>query len=532
MKPLIFQVWKKGVKMNYQPPKRRFERAGYVNPETAYYVPIENITNEDNEDMKTMVDHGRYFSIFAPRQSGKTTFFKSFANEMETNSNYIFILMSFENCKRDDSNTFYSYIQKMLYNQLLQRLERLNCHELKTVKNFIDTHGLVKCADFYSLFEELNRIITRKKIVIFIDEFDGIPPEEIETFLSTLRKLYQDYKSKKEKALYSVGLVGIRNITQLVVGGVSPFNIADHVEIPSFTLKNVRDLYLQYTQETNQPFTEEAVQKVFEQTQGQPWLVNRLGGILTKQIKPKTTDQITEENVEQAIDILLEENNNHFNNLTEKILLYHKTFKQILNGTVKYNVLDCGQSFLRQYGITKICNKEVVIANPIYRKLFLQANYSIEPEKKKIFISYCHEDKDWLTIIMKYLKGLEYEDIEIWFDKKIKTGDEWNPVIDDAIQTSHMTICLISQQYLYLDFIRTREVPQILNKQKEGMIVFPVLFENCTWKVISWIKSLQIFPGDGIPLEDLTEKEQKTMFIKLIDQIHEAFNLSGMEERS
>jgi hypothetical protein len=194
--------------------------------------------------------------------------------------------------------------------------------------------------------------------------------------------------------------------------------------------------------------------------------------------------------------------------------------------------LDRGQSFLRQYGIIKICNKEVVIANPIYRKLFLQANYSIVPEKKKIFISYCHEDKDWLTIIMKYLKGLEYEDIEIWFDKKIKTGDEWNPVIDDAIQTSHMTICLISQQYLYLDFIRTREVPQILNKQKEGMIVFPVLFENCTWKVISWIKSLQIFPGDGIPLEDLTEKEQKTMFIKLIDQIHEAFNLSGMEERS
>jgi hypothetical protein len=52
--------------------------------------------------------------------------------------------------------------------------------------------------------------------------------------------------------------VGIRNISQLVVGGVSPFNIADHVEIPPFTFKNVRDLYLQYTMETNQPFTDEA----------------------------------------------------------------------------------------------------------------------------------------------------------------------------------------------------------------------------------------------------------------------------------
>jgi hypothetical protein len=39
--------------MNYQPPKRRFESTGYVNPETAYYVPLENVTNADKEDMKT-----------------------------------------------------------------------------------------------------------------------------------------------------------------------------------------------------------------------------------------------------------------------------------------------------------------------------------------------------------------------------------------------------------------------------------------------------------------------------------------------
>ena len=65
--------------MSYQPPKRRFEKSGFVDPETAYYVPLENVTNTDNEDMKTMVDHGRYFSIFAPRQSGKTTFFRRFA---------------------------------------------------------------------------------------------------------------------------------------------------------------------------------------------------------------------------------------------------------------------------------------------------------------------------------------------------------------------------------------------------------------------------------------------------------------------
>ncbi|MBF0453085.1 MAG: toll/interleukin-1 receptor domain-containing protein [Candidatus Magnetomorum sp.] len=53
------------------------------------------------------------------------------------------------------------------------------------------------------------------------------------------------------------------------------------------------------------------------------------------------------------------------------------------------------------------------------------------------------------------------ENIEIWFDNKIKTGEQWNPAISDAIQTSHMIICLISKHYLNSDFIRTREIPGI-----------------------------------------------------------------------
>ena len=66
--------------------------------------------------------------------------------------------------------------------------------------------------------------------------------------------------------------------TKLIVGGSSPFNIADQVSLTPFSLKNVKDLYTQYTQETNQPFTWGAVNKVYEETAGQPWfwLVNRL----------------------------------------------------------------------------------------------------------------------------------------------------------------------------------------------------------------------------------------------------------------
>ena len=64
----------------------------------------------------------------------------------------------------------------------------------------------------------------------------------------------------------------------------------------------------------------------------------------------------------------------------------------------------------------------------------------------------------------------------------------------------------------------------VLITAEEGMIVFPVLIKNCTWKVISWLKNLQMFPGDGLSLNDLEEKDRETMLINLIDQVHETFH--------
>ena len=356
--------------MNYKKPKRYFEKSGVVDPDASYYVPLENVTNMDNHDIKTMVDMGRYFSIFAPRQSGKTTFFEGFCHELEKDTTYMAILLSFQDYKNLNSQRFYQLIQKDLYRQLVSRLADVDCPRLDAVRAYLDTHNISDHTCFRELFEELNRMIKLKKIVIFIDEFDGIPIDELENFLTTLRELYQRYKKRTDKALYSVGLVGIRNITKLIVGGVSPFNIADQVKLQPFTLKNVRNLYAQYTKETNQPFTEDAVKKVFDETAGQPWLVNRIGTILTINIKPETTAPITEEDVEKAIDILLYEENSHFDNITEKAKQYKETFIDIVFDGVEYIPGDEEQSLLLTHGLIKGEGKNIKVSNPIYKKRF------------------------------------------------------------------------------------------------------------------------------------------------------------------
>jgi hypothetical protein len=359
-------------KMIYQKPKRTFEKSGVVNPEASYYVSLENVVNSDKQDIKTMVDRGRYFSIFAPRQSGKTTFLEEMRKKLHEDQTYVVIILSFQKYRNLDKTRFYGLIEKDLYTQLINRLSEVNCEKTDAVKQFLETHHLTDHISFSLLFEELNRIIEFKKIMIFIDEFDGIPLNELENFLTALRDLYQKYKAVKQKALYSIGLVGIRNITKLIVGGVSPFNIADQVDLPPFSLKNIRDLYSQYTAETNQPFMENAVKKIYEETAGQTWLVNRLGTILTVDVKPGTVEPIDEQDVENAIQMLLTERNDHFDNLYEKAKLYKETFVKIVFDNIKYNPNNEDQTWLEQYGLIKKKERKAIVANSIYKKRFIE----------------------------------------------------------------------------------------------------------------------------------------------------------------
>ncbi len=366
---------KKNNTKRYQNPRRTFEKSGLVNPEASYYVSLENVVNTDNQDIKTMVDQGRFFSIFAPRQSGKTTFMEHFCRELEKDPTYVAVLLSFEKFSKLNVRRFYGEIQKSLYRQLTARLAALDCDKLEHINSHLSSHDLTDHIDFGNLFEELNRIIQHKKIIIFIDEFDGIPLEELGNFLATIRALYQDYKRVKQKALYSIGLMGIRNITRLVIGGISPFNIADQVAMPPFSLQNVRDLYTQYTEETNQPFTEEAMEKIHRETAGQPWLVNRLGTILTVNIKPGTLEPIDTEDVDAAIQKLLKERNAHFDNLYEKAKLYKETFVEIVFDHVQYKPDSEDQTCLEQYGLIKAketaTEYKAVVANTIYKKRYL-----------------------------------------------------------------------------------------------------------------------------------------------------------------
>ncbi len=375
-----------------------FEDSGMVNPEVAYHVSLKNVVNSRNQDIAAMIELGRYFSIFAPRQSGKTTFFEHFCRQLSKDAAYIPVLLSFQNYKQLGKDEFYELIQESIYEQLQHRLQEINCGDLETVNNFLNEYEITSHIRFQKLFEKLNKIIPSKRIIIFIDEFDGIPIDELENFLNTIRELYQKYKKQKYKALHSIGLVGIRNIPKLVVGGVSPFNIADQVKLPSFSLKNVENLFAQYTEETNQPFTQDAIGRIYKETAGQPWLVNRLGTILTVKIKPETVDPIDNKDVEKAIDVLLYEENNHFDNITEKARQYKEMFVDIVFDGVEYVPGDEEQSLLLTHGLIKADGKKLSVSNPIYKKRYTKTFFSDSGATTDIFMKSYYALDGYLNI--------------------------------------------------------------------------------------------------------------------------------------
>ena len=145
--------------------------------------------------------------------------------------------------------------------------------------------------------------------------------------------------------------------------------------------------------------------------------------------------------------------------------------------------------------------------------------------KKNIFISYAHADRKWLYLLVDSLKTLKHKDIDFWYDEKnIRTGDKWSIEIQSGIENAHMAICLISNNFLNSDFIRDKEIPAILNKQHDGLIIFPILIENCMWVLIDWLKKIQMYPKNGIPLcAQLKEEKEKNQSLKTI--ISEISNL-------
>ena len=368
-----------------RPFRRKFNCTGPCYPDEHYYVRRDTVM----ERVKSMIHEGAYFVVHAPRQMGKTTLLENMLAELETQSGkFIGVCLDFEFLKNATVELFYGEMKKEIDRQILKRLANSKSPPMPTVRKSLAQAQVIDLFSFRDYINEITHLLPDYQIAFVIDEFDGCPDEAMKDFLHTLRSFYLAKKRHENFRNLNFILVGVRDFTQLTVGTVSPFNIAQNLYLENFSPEEVRELYKQYTLETGQSFSQEAVESIYKRTCGQPFLVNRFGVILTEEMNVEKQETITASHVQNAMSNILRETNNNFKTILVHAQEYKDQILRIISG-FKFNYDEDNPLVmnLRSYGLIREQDGVCVINNPIYQNKILSAFRPTRDEMREIWQS-------------------------------------------------------------------------------------------------------------------------------------------------
>lgn len=332
---------------------REFNTSGPCYPAEHYTVMRENLVAKG----KQMVARGRYFTIFAPRQAGKTTYFHLLFQELKLEK-YTPIWLSFENFKTLTREKFYKGFTHDLYRQL-------GLYQISLDYRITDP------LDIEEFFEKLQELT--HPLVLVIDEFEGVPDCVVSELMHTFRKLYHH---KTFHALHALILVGVSTIAELVVSSASPFNIVDELRISYFTYREVRELIQQYVTESGQTFEDEAIKAIYGNTQGQPGLVCGLCRHLVEEVAADRTQPVTMQDFYVTLKHFLTERfDKNIQNIVQKAREKRAFMLRLLftEEIIAFTVDVPDIAYLFAHGVIENVDGNVEIPVPLYSKRLINA---------------------------------------------------------------------------------------------------------------------------------------------------------------
>ena len=257
---------------------RFFNTEGPVRPDDHYAIrPLDRV---DVDEFLALIRAKRYFVLHAPRQTGKTSALialRDLLNSGEVGDfRCVNVNVEVGQVARDDT----ARGMRAILASLAENAQELGDDYPEEI--WPDILAKVGPDD------ALKRLLARwcradpVPLVLLVDEIDSLVGD---TLLSVLRQLRAGYEQRPEGFPQSVVLCGVRDIrdyrirssTGEVIAGGSPFNVAaKSLRMGDFTEAETRALVAQHTEETGQRFSPAALDSVWTQTRGQPWLVNAL----------------------------------------------------------------------------------------------------------------------------------------------------------------------------------------------------------------------------------------------------------------
>lgn len=147
-----------------------------------------------------------------------------------------------------------------------------------------------------------------------------------------------------------------------------------------------------------------------------------------------------------------------------------------------------------------------------------------EKKRNKVFISYSHLDKEYLTDIQRHFKPF-LNQIDFWDDSKIQPGQKWKNEIRNAIDETKVAILLLSTDFLGSDFITSNELPPLLESaEKDGTVILIVILKPCLFEEFYELNQFQAMNPPNHPVSKMDINEREELFVNLVRQTKRVLN--------
>lgn len=358
----------------YREHMRYFNTSGPCVPGLHYMLPPEPRL----PDARELIEQSRYFVVHAPRQTGKTTTLAALARDLNAEGRHVALVFSCEQARwtGDDIGAAEDLILgEIAAEAFAQDLSP----ELLPPSTWPDAAvggrlraGLRAWAGACPL-----------PLVLFFDEVDALRGNSLISVLSQLRA---GHNARPRPFPASVVLCGLRDIRDYRaasggnpdrMGTSSPFNVAvKSIRMRNFTSDQVAELYAQHTADTGQEFQPDAVDRAFEYSQGQPWLVNAIAYEIVSEMRVKPSEPISAAHVDQAKERLILARATHLDYLATRLAepRVQRILEPLLAGDVLQSrdpVYDDDVSYVRDLGL--IAERPPLrVANPIYKEVIVR----------------------------------------------------------------------------------------------------------------------------------------------------------------
>ena len=352
---------------------RFFNTEGPVRPDDHYAIPP--LDRVDVDELLALIRAKRYFVLHAPRQTGKTSALIALRNLLNSgevgNFRCVHTNVEVGQVARDDTARGIRAILSRL--AMRARLLHDNFpHE--SWRAVLEASGPDDAlGDLLCNWCVANPV----PLVLLVDEIDSLVGD---TLLSVLRPLRAGYEQRPAGFPQSVVLCGVRDIRDYsirlsageVIAGGSPFNVAaKSLRMDDFTEAETRALMAQHTEETGQRFSAAALEAVWTQTRGQPWLVNALcaEACFDNKAGRDRSRTIEVDDVHAAREELILSRRTHLDQLAHKLeeARVRRVVEPILGGgEARHQVRDL--EYVRDLGLID-AGEPPRIANPIYAEV-------------------------------------------------------------------------------------------------------------------------------------------------------------------